>query len=219
MDFRILCSLSFLIVFAIGCGEKSETANETGDISDDSNMTQISNQIVDASCGECQFGLPGKGCNLAVRVDGKSYYVGGSSIDDFGDAHDEDGMCNCIRKARVSGEIKNGRFVSTSFELLPFDKEQHDANQQQALKKSRLGASLAMKGDSILFIKDIWDAGPAGKAGLKKDDVVSALNDKRVSDLDQETLKSILGDSPSIKFTVQRGDETIDINVDLETTK
>ena len=42
-----------------------------------------------------------------------------SSIDDHGDAHGDDGLCNCIRHARVTGEIKGGRFVATAFELLP----------------------------------------------------------------------------------------------------
>jgi hypothetical protein len=29
-------------------------------------------QIVEASCGQCQFGMEGHGCELAVRIDGKS---------------------------------------------------------------------------------------------------------------------------------------------------
>jgi hypothetical protein len=32
-------------------------------------------QIVEASCGQCQFGMEGHGCELAVRIDGKSYFV------------------------------------------------------------------------------------------------------------------------------------------------
>ncbi|KIQ19306.1 glutaminyl-tRNA synthetase, partial [Flavobacterium sp. MEB061] len=31
-------------------------------------------QIVEASCGECQFGMKGKSCDLAVRIDGKTYF-------------------------------------------------------------------------------------------------------------------------------------------------
>ena len=30
---------------------------------------------VEASCGQCQFGLKGEGCRLAVRIDGKAYFV------------------------------------------------------------------------------------------------------------------------------------------------
>lgn len=63
--------------------------------------------------------MKGDGCDLAVRIDGKSYYVDGSSIDDHGDAHGDDGLCNSIRKAKVSGEIVDGHFVATSVEVLP----------------------------------------------------------------------------------------------------
>lgn len=77
---------------------------------------------VEAACGECKLGMKGEGCNLAVRFDGKSYFVDGSKIDDHGDAHADDGFCNKIRKARVSGTVVNDRFVATSFKLLPEEK-------------------------------------------------------------------------------------------------
>ena len=77
------------------------------------------NQIVDASCGQCQFGITGKaGCDLAVRIDGKSYFVDGTSIHDHGDAHADDGFCEAIRQAEVKGEIIDGRFKSDSFTLV-----------------------------------------------------------------------------------------------------
>ncbi len=75
--------------------------------------------VVEASCGECQFGLPGDGCDLAVRIDGKAYFVDGTTMDEHGDAHAEQGMCNAIRKARVTGQIEGDRFVVSAFELLP----------------------------------------------------------------------------------------------------
>lgn len=80
-------------------------------------------QIVEASCGQCQFGMKGKGCDLAIRIDGKSYFVDGTSIDSHGDAHATDGFCEAIRKAEVIGEIKNNRFIATSFTLLPEKKK------------------------------------------------------------------------------------------------
>jgi hypothetical protein len=82
----------------------------------------IKSQIVEVSCGECQFGLKGKGCDLAVRIDGKSYFVDGTKIDDHGDAHAKDGFCEAIRKAEVTGKIVNNRFQVTSFTLLPEQK-------------------------------------------------------------------------------------------------
>ncbi|WP_035651677.1 DUF6370 family protein [Flavobacterium sp. ASV13] len=74
--------------------------------------------IVEASCGECQFGMKGKSCDLAVRIDGKSYFVDGTKIDQHGDAHAKDGFCNAIRKASVTGSIVKDRFVATSFTLI-----------------------------------------------------------------------------------------------------
>jgi len=76
-------------------------------------------QIVEASCGQCQFKMEGKSCDLAVRIDGKSYFVEGTNIDSHGDAHADDGFCASIRKAEVIGEIKDNKFVVTHFKLLP----------------------------------------------------------------------------------------------------
>jgi hypothetical protein len=77
-------------------------------------------QIVEVSCGQCQFGMQSKkGCDLAVRMDGKTYFVEGTKIDQHGDAHAEDGFCNAIRKAEVVGEIKEDKFVVSYFKLLP----------------------------------------------------------------------------------------------------
>lgn len=77
-------------------------------------------QIVEVSCGQCWFKMKQKkGCDLAVRIDGKSYFVEGTKIDDHGDAHANDGFCNAIRKAEVIGEVKGGKFVVSYFKLLP----------------------------------------------------------------------------------------------------
>jgi hypothetical protein len=76
-------------------------------------------QIVEAACGECQFKMEGKSCDLAVRINGKSYFVDGTKIDDHGDAHAKNGFCEKVRKAEVQGNIVNKRFVATSFKLLP----------------------------------------------------------------------------------------------------
>jgi hypothetical protein len=80
-------------------------------------------QIVEASCGQCQFGMAGKGCSLAVRINGKAYFVDGSKIDDHGDAHASDGFCEAIRKAEVKGEVVNNRFQATYFKLVKADKK------------------------------------------------------------------------------------------------
>jgi len=75
-------------------------------------------QTVEASCGQCQFKLPGKGCDLAVRINGKAYFVDGTKIDDHGDAHAADGFCEAIRNAEVQGKIRKKRFRASYFRLL-----------------------------------------------------------------------------------------------------
>ena len=79
--------------------------------------TEITNRMVEVSCGQCQFKMKGKSCDLAVKINGKAYFVDGSAIDDFGDAHAKDGFCQKIRKAKVSGKIIDNRFKATSFKL------------------------------------------------------------------------------------------------------
>ena len=75
-------------------------------------------QVVETACGECQFKLAGKGCNLAVRIDSNSYFVDGTDINSHGDAHAKDGFCNAVRKAEVQGNLVNDRFKVTYFKLL-----------------------------------------------------------------------------------------------------
>jgi len=75
-------------------------------------------QVVETACGECQFKLAGKGCNLAVRIDSNSYFVDGTDINTHGDAHAKDGFCNAVRKAEVQGSLVNDRFKVTYFKLL-----------------------------------------------------------------------------------------------------
>ena len=75
--------------------------------------------VVEASCGQCRFGLPGKSCDLAVRINGRAYFVDGSNIDSHGDAHAKDGFCNAIRKAEVQGQVVDKRFKAAYFHLLP----------------------------------------------------------------------------------------------------
>ncbi|MGN8057329.1 DUF6370 family protein [Pedobacter sp. 22163] len=82
----------------------------------------ITKQTVDIACGECQFKMKGKDCELAVKIDGKSYFVDGKGIDDFGDAHGEHGFCNAVSKAEVTGEIVNNRFKAKEIKLLPVKK-------------------------------------------------------------------------------------------------
>ena len=170
--------------------------------------------MVEASCGECQFGMEGTSCDLAVRIDGKSYYVDGALMDDHGDAHGDDGMCNCVRQAKVTGEIKGGRFTATSFELLPFDKEQQRAAKEERLKKSRLGAAFAMSGEGLV-IADLLEDGVAGKAGLKKGDRIVKLNNKTVADLDPSAIRAIFADAASVDFSIMREKNAMEFSIQM----
>jgi hypothetical protein len=73
---------------------------------------------VDAACGQCQFKMNGKGCTLAVKMNGKAYFVDKAGIDDFGDAHATMGFGNAMRKAQVQGKIIKNKFVPTYFKLV-----------------------------------------------------------------------------------------------------
>ena len=109
------------VTLAIGC--QNQTANDQPEQPPVAKTQVVQAMVVEAACGECLFELAGNGCDLAVRIDGKAYFVDGSELNDHGDAHADDGFCNAVRQARVQGSIENGRFVATSFELLPSDDE------------------------------------------------------------------------------------------------
>lgn len=92
-----------VLFITIGCSSKKENT-----------------QLAEVACGQCQFDLTShEGCDLAVRIDGKAYFVDGAKIDDFGDAHDEHkGFCEVIRKGNIAGEIVDNRFKVESIELI-----------------------------------------------------------------------------------------------------
>ena len=101
------------ILFLFSCDSKSANKIEL----QKENITPI-NQVVEAACGQCQFGMTEKlGCDLAIRIDGETYFVDGTKIDEHGDAHADDGFCVVIRNANVKGKIVDGRFQSESFTL------------------------------------------------------------------------------------------------------
>tara|TARA_R110002072_G_scaffold97469_1_gene214332 strand:+ start:103 stop:405 length:303 start_codon:yes stop_codon:yes gene_type:complete len=84
-------------------------------------QTKLKVSVLEApiACGQCQFDLEGDGCNLAVKINDKAYFVEGFGIDDFGDAHDEQtGFCNVVRKAKIEGEIVSNKFVASSIKLI-----------------------------------------------------------------------------------------------------
>ena len=111
--------LSLILVFT-GCqdqqaGSKAPVTSATKDSSD----SVLDGVVVEASCAQCQFGIKEPaGCDLAIRVDGEVFFVEGTGIDDHGDAHGAEGLCNSILKARVTGRVENGRFKASAFEVV-----------------------------------------------------------------------------------------------------
>lgn len=77
-----------------------------------------SQRSAEAGCGMCIYNMKGvRGCKLAVKIDGTAYLVDGAGIDDLGDAHAPDGICNTSRKVIVDGKIENNRFAATMIKL------------------------------------------------------------------------------------------------------
>jgi len=85
-------------------------------------------RTVEASCGECNFGLLGDNCDLAVKIEGKPYFVDGVSITEFGHPHNKNGFCVAVRQAQVQGEVVDGRFKASYFKLLPVNSKKGEKN-------------------------------------------------------------------------------------------
>ena len=112
-----------LLLTALACSG-SEPAPATDAPADSpALLLSFDDVAVEAACGTCQFGMTGDDCALAVRLPGVSttLWVDGTDIDDHGDAHADDGFCNAVRRAVVTGELDDGRFQVNAFELLPVE--------------------------------------------------------------------------------------------------
>ncbi|MBK8712609.1 MAG: hypothetical protein IPL97_12170 [Niastella sp.] len=108
---KILFSLFTGLILSFAANAQSQEAGTF-----DSTL-QLMN--VEASCGQCNFGLEGEGCALAIRIGKKAYFVDGVKIDQFGDAHDKDGFCEAVRKAQVQGKVTRGHFKASYIKILP----------------------------------------------------------------------------------------------------
>lgn len=111
------------IIFSLALGFLSITSFAQVDKSlspmPDSNQPLLT---VEASCGECNYDMPGNSCDVAIKMDGKTYYVDGVGIMDYGFPHNKGGFCVAVHKAEVQGKVVNGRFKATYFKLLGVEK-------------------------------------------------------------------------------------------------
>jgi len=129
-----LAALAIATLSLNGCNESSDSSSSSQPAVEPASPPElpafdVAEQVVELSCGQCQFGLPGASCDLAVRIDGTAYFVdsdassssgggGAWNIDSFGDAHAKDGLCNCIKHARISGRVEKGRFAAATIEVV-----------------------------------------------------------------------------------------------------
>ena len=104
--------------------------------------------VVETSCGECNFGLRGDGCDVAVRLPEGSYYVTGVGISEYGHPHDTDGFCVAVRKAEVQGKVVDGHFQATYFKLLPVDTDKPLGKEKVSKHKKRKARRGGKGGDS-----------------------------------------------------------------------
>lgn len=111
MKFSLILVCSLIVTLSV-------SAQSTKLKTDTPNPSQKTDTL-EAACGMCQLGLKGDDCALAVRVNGKAYYVDGTHIDSHGDAHAKDGFCNMVRKAEVQGALAGDKYKVTYFKLLP----------------------------------------------------------------------------------------------------
>ena len=82
-------------------------------------QTKVENKVVLIGCGMCQFKIKSeKKCAAFVKIDGDFYQLEGVNKSIFGDPDAAGGYCTVTKKARVSGEIKKGKFFATSFSFI-----------------------------------------------------------------------------------------------------
>jgi hypothetical protein len=77
----------------------------------------LTDQVVEAGCAQCMFGLDRPGCETAIEVNGVVFLATGNGIPDAEDH--ATGMCEKVQQARVSGKTVGPQFIATSFALLP----------------------------------------------------------------------------------------------------
>ena len=118
----------FLLLFIIniaysGCGgcqinnKVKPTFKSSAFINQKSKSGKIDGFVI-ASCNKCNLGnFNNEKCGMAIAIDKNIYEVKGYSHD-HRKAHYKDGICNTLRIAHVSGNIKGDNFIAESFILM-----------------------------------------------------------------------------------------------------
>ncbi len=79
-----------------------------------------STRTLEAGCATCIYHMQDvQGCELAVQVDGRAYLVKGVDMDDLGDAHASDGLCNTARQVKAKGKLDGDYYAAEGITLIP----------------------------------------------------------------------------------------------------
>src|SRR5215475_7273191 len=110
--------LTLALLVAAGCAASPPRDEPSGAGMDATTGVTLTDQVVDAGCAMCMFGMESLGdCQTAIKVDGKVYLARGACVPDAED-HGT-GLCHAILKARVSGRLVGDKFLASSFTVLP----------------------------------------------------------------------------------------------------
>lgn len=102
--FAPIMALALSTLTAFGCAEDGQ---------------KIENATVKIGCGRCQFHMEeAQGCPFAAEIDGQHYLIQGRVPEDH-QSHAQDGICNMVREAKVSGTVRDGKLITTQLDLLP----------------------------------------------------------------------------------------------------
>ena len=120
MKTRINTKLAVAVLTAMmitGCGGSKDAAAPSAPIapsaSGNNDTAAAEAMTYEVGCGGCIFEMAdAEGCKAAVKVDGKAYWIDGVKIS----AHNI-GLCSGSAEADMAGEVKDGKFIATSFAL------------------------------------------------------------------------------------------------------
>lgn len=85
----------------------------------DSDGETLKDATVTVACANCVFHMEGAvGCPFAAEIDGKHFMIQGR-VPEGHESHAPDGICNMPRRAKVDGQLRDGKLITTRMELLP----------------------------------------------------------------------------------------------------
>ena len=121
---KLLISVGLIFNFIIaGCGGCQINNNVDTHQKNSSFINKISlsgnvEGFVIASCNKCNLGqTKDKKCSMGIQIDNNIYEVKNHSHN-HDSAHNNDGICNALRIAYVSGKIRSNNFYANNFELI-----------------------------------------------------------------------------------------------------